>query len=156
MNEYYLTNDGLKKCQKEYEELKKELKEKKELKANKMEDELWRPEDQNPEFEMIQTDIDLIEEKIKKIEEVLKNAKIIKKSTDQAPQKVTMGKTVVVELNGEIEEFTIVGTIEADPTNGKISNESPLGKALLGKKVGEIVTIKTSVFNHTYKIIKIK
>jgi len=59
-------------------------------------------------------------------------------------------------MDGQMEEFLIVGTLEADPSNSKISNESPIGKALLGKRVGEIVQIKTTLVNCSCKIIKIK
>lgn len=155
MNKYYLTNDGFKNCKKEYEELKKMLKEKKELKARKLEDELWRPEDLNSEFEVLQTEIDFIEEKIRRVEEALKNAKIIKNSSSGS-QIVNVGRTVVIENNGKIGEFTIVETIEADPSNGKISNESPLGRTLLGKGIGETVTVETPSLSNTYKIINIK
>jgi transcription elongation factor GreA len=67
-----------------------------------------------------------------------------------------VGRTVVIENNGKIGEFTIVETIEADPSNGKISNESPLGRTLLGKGIGETVTVETPSLSNTYKIINIK
>lgn len=152
--EYYLTLEGLSKYKEEYEELKKLQKEKK-LKIRESRDELWRPEDLNPDFETLRTELNFIEEKIKKIEEVLKNAKIIRGSASP-PKKVILGRTVVVEVNGEIDEFTIVGTMEANPSQGKISNESPVGKALLGRKIGETVIVQTSFVNHTYRIVKIK
>ena len=59
-------------------------------------------------------------------------------------------------VEGEIDEFQIVGTMEADPSQRKISNESPLGQGLLGAKVGESVVVKASVVNHTCKILKIR
>ena len=58
-------------------------------------------------------------------------------------------------MDGELDEFTIVGTLEANPSAKKISNESPIGQALLGKKVGEIVVVKTPIVNHSCKITKI-
>ena len=72
------------------------------------------------------------------------------------PKKVTLGTTVKIEINGEIDEFTIVETLEADPANKKISTSSPIGKALLGKEEGETITVKTPIVNHRCKILKIK
>ena len=64
--------------------------------------------------------------------------------------------TVTVEIDGQLDEFTIVGTLESNPALGKISNECPVGKALLGKKVGDVVEVKTPIVKHKCKIIKIK
>ena len=68
---------------------------------------------------------------------------------------VELGSTVLVETNGGVDEFTIVGSLEADPNRGKISNESPVGKALLGAKVGDIVEIASTV-KTVYKVKEIK
>lgn len=151
---YYLTPDGLQKFKEEYERLKRLNREKK-LKIKEARDELWRPEDLNPDFEALQTELNLVKERLIKIENILKNAQVIKKSKN-LPEKVSLGSTVTAEINGVVDEFTIVGTAEADPSKKKISNESPIGKALLGKRKGEVVTIKTPVLNHTCKILKIK
>ena len=67
-----------------------------------------------------------------------------------------IGSTIVVEIEGEKDEFTIVGTIEADPSKKKISNESPVGTAMLGAKVGEVVEVVTSIIRAKYKILEIK
>ena len=75
-----------------------------------------------------------IENRILEIEEILKNAKVI---ANRKSDKVTMGTTVTVTLSGKKYTYTMVGPVEADPLNGRISNESPIGKALMGKKVGE-------------------
>lgn len=151
---YYLTPNGLQKFKEEYERLKRLNREKK-LKIREARDELWRPEDLNPDFEALQTELNLIKERLMNVENILKNAKVIKKSKS-ASRKVILGSTVTAEINGVVDEFTIVGTAEADPSKKKISNESPIGKALLGKTKGEVVTIKTPVINHTCKILKIE
>ncbi len=151
---YYLTASGFQEKKEEYKKLKK-LREEKKLKMKELRDELWRPEDLNPDFDALQTELDLIEEKIEKLENILKNSKIIRKRK-KPPKKVVLGTTVRIEINGEIDEFTIVGTLEADPVNKKISTSSPIGKALLGKKEGETITIKTPIVNHRCKILKIK
>lgn len=148
---YYLTPKGLQKYKKEYEELQKLRKEKKDQ-LQESRDEIWRPEDLNPEFETLKTELDFIESKIKDIEKVLKNVKVVK---NHFSKKVTIGTKVVVEVEGEKDEFIIVGTMEANPSKGKISNESPVGKALMNHKVGDEVVI-TSPIKTVYKIKKIK
>jgi transcription elongation factor GreA len=75
-----------------------------------------------------------IENRILEIEEILKNAKVI---ANRKSDKVAMGTTVTVTLSGKKYTYTMVGPVEADPLNGRISNESPIGKALMGKKVGD-------------------
>ncbi|MCD6094584.1 GreA/GreB family elongation factor [bacterium] len=151
---YYLTATGFQRKKEEYQRLM-ELRKEKKLKIKELRDELWRPEDLNPDYGALQTDLDFIEEKIKRLENILKNSKIIRKKR-KPPKKVTLGTTVRIEINGEIDEFTIVETLEADPANKKISTSSPIGKALLGKEEGETITIKTPIVNHRCKILKIK
>jgi len=68
------------------------------------------------------------------IEDILKNAKIIRNS---ARSTVGIGSTVTIKLAGKTTTYSLVGPVEADPLNGKISNESPIGKALLGRKAGD-------------------
>jgi len=151
---YYLTAAGFQRKKEEYQRLT-ELRKEKKLKIKELRDELWRPEDLNPDYGALQTDLDFIEEKIKRLENILKNSKIIRKKR-KPPKKVTLGTTVKIEINGEIDEFTIVETLEADPANKKISTSSPIGKALLGKEEGETITVKTPIVNHRCKILKIK
>lgn len=151
---YHLTPEGFKKYKEEYGKLKEALRSNK-SKMKEMKDELWRPEDLNPDYEPIESELISIETRLKELEGVLKNAKIIKKPKNASPKIVTVGTTVVVEVDGQIDEFTIVETLEANPFLGKISNESPVGKALLGRRVGEIVVIQSAT-KTTYKIVKIK
>ena len=75
-----------------------------------------------------------VENRILEIEDILKSAKIIRNASHD---KVTMGASVTVSLLGKKNTYSIVGPVEADPLNGKISDVSPIGKALMGKKVGE-------------------
>jgi transcription elongation factor GreA len=84
---------------------------------------------------------------------VLQNAQIIKKPKSDG--QVRLGSSVKLKDGGKALQYQIVGTIEADPAAGKVSDESPIGKALLGKKVGDKTEIKTPVGNHAYKIIEI-
>lgn len=93
------------------------------------------------------------EARITELEAILMNVEVIK-----APKKsngtVVLGSTVSLK-NGTTKKFQIVGTVEADPLNGKISDESPIGQAMLGKKVGDTVEIKTPADTTTYAIIEI-
>jgi len=84
---------------------------------------------------------------------MIKNAMLIDEthSTDH----VQIGSTVKVESEDGAESFTIVGSAEAKPTDGKISNESPVGRALLGKKRGEKVVVRVPAGDFAYKIVDI-
>ncbi len=146
---YYLTEEGLKKIKKEFELLK-------ELRRSKLRDdtpEAFHSEDLNPEYLNFRKDIGFLESKINKIEEVLKNVEIIT-SPQKECKEVRLGAMVTIEANKQIDEFILVGTLEADPTLGKISNESPVGKALLGCKEGEEVTVSSPI-KTIYKIKKV-
>ena len=149
---FYLTKQGLGKVKKEYEDLKN-------LKFAKTKGEvpkIWHSEDLNPEYLSFQEDLSFLESRIAELEYIFKNTELIKPPPKEKQNIVNLGATVLTEINGEIDEFTIVGTLEADPSSKKISNESPIGQALLGKKVGETIVTKTPIVNHSCKIIKIK
>lgn len=149
---YYLTKEGLKKVKKRLQYLK-------EVRAAKTKGEtppVLESEDLNPEYLSLQEDLDLLERKIEKLEGVIKNAKLITFPPRKERDRVGLGATVSVELDGEVDEFKIVGTMEADPTENKISNESPIGRALIGKKKGDETVVKTQLVNHKCKIKKIK
>ena len=91
-----------------------------------------------------------VEGRIKEIENILANAEIIEEGK-ASTKKVGLGSTVTIRFldNGKEASFMIVGTVESDPVNGKISNSCPLGEALVGKNVGDIVEVKA---NKTYKV----
>jgi len=149
---YYLTKKGLEKIKKQYETLK-------EIRAAKTKGEtpqILESEDLNPEYLSFQEGLDLLEKKMTELEEILKNTEIIKLPPRKKRDTIQLGATVSVEFDGEIDNFKIVGTKEADPTESKISNESPIGKSLMGKKVGETVVVKTQLVNHSCKILKIE
>lgn len=96
-----------------------------------------------------------IEQRIKELENIIKHAEIIKEDTSK---KVNIGKTVELQINGnDPKTYSIVGTLEADPLNARISNESPVGKAVIGHKKGDTVTFKTEAAKEiTVKIIDVK
>ncbi|MEK7664189.1 MAG: GreA/GreB family elongation factor [Patescibacteria group bacterium] len=112
-------------------------------------------EDLNPEFVSFQEDMDALRSRINLLEDVFDNNKIIKNPSKEKQGFADLGARIKIETNGKKDEFTIVGTLEANPNLGKISNESPVGKALLGHKVGDEVVIGSSG-KIKYKIINIK
>jgi transcription elongation factor GreA len=107
---------------------------------------------ENAEYQTARNDQDKNESRISEIQHILQNVDIIKKP--RGDSKVQLGSTVKLK-NGRTMEFQVVGTVEADPLNGKISDESPIGQALLGKAVGEHVEIKTPAETAKYKIVEI-
>ena len=109
---------------------------------------------ENAEYSSARQDQDRAETRIAEIENILLNAAVIKQG--KGDSKVQLGSNVSLKSeNGKTKEFQVVGTVEADPLNGKISDESPIGKALLGKKEGEDVEIKTPADTTSYKIVAI-
>lgn len=111
---------------------------------------------ENSEYDAAREDEALLEQEILQIEETLRNASIITKSKSDN-SKVGVGSTVEVYDMGFEENLTfrIMGSIESDPTIGQISNESPTGKALLGKEKGDIVEVNTPAGVQKYKILSI-
>jgi transcription elongation factor GreA len=107
---------------------------------------------ENFEYSAARQEQEKNEARISELESILQNVEIIQQP--KAAGKVVLGSTVKLK-NGTVKEFKVVGTVEADPLNGKISDESPIGRALLGKKVGDAVEIKTPADTTTYTIIEI-
>lgn len=103
---------------------------------------------ENAEYSSARQEQERVEGRIAEIEHILLNVEVIKKP--KGDSKVQLGSTVTLK-DGDTKTFQVVGTVEADPMNGKISDESPIGKALMGRKLGEEVKIN----NHTYKIAQI-
>lgn len=95
---------------------------------------------ENAEYDAARKEQGLVETRIAEIEEILQNAEIIQSSDGSA---VVLGSTVELQSAAKTVTYTVVGPVEADPLAGKISNESPIGKELMGKKVGDEVKIKT-------------
>lgn len=107
---------------------------------------------ENHEYQAARTEQDRLESRITEIEHVLNNVEVIKKA--RGAKKVQLGSTVKLKGESGTKEFSIVGTVEADPLKGKISDESPIGKALLGKEVGDQVELKNAT-THIYKVAAI-
>ena len=109
---------------------------------------------ENSEYDAAKDEQSFVATRIAELEQVLAKAHIIKPS--EKTDFVVIGSTVVVEVDNQVDEFTIVGTMEADPACKKISNESPVGAALLGVKVGEVVEVVTPIVRAKYKILEIR
>ena len=107
---------------------------------------------ENAEYDSAREEQGLLESRIAEIEDILLNAELIKatKST-----KVVLGSKVELKNGKTSTVYSVVGPVEADPLEGKISNESPLGEALMGKKVGETATINTPKGEITYEIVSL-
>lgn len=107
---------------------------------------------ENAEYEVAREEQGLIETRIDEIENILQNTEIIKNS---GKSKIVLGSKVGLKTAKNQVVYTIVGPVEADPLEGRISNESPIGIALFGKKVGDTAFITTPKGNVTYEIASI-
>ena len=149
----FITKQGL-------EKLKKELERLKTIKRREIAQSLQKAKElgdlsENAEYSEAKESQSFNEGRISELEEIIKGAATIKTSANQGDI-VQIGSTVQVK-NGNINrEYTIVGSEEADPANGRISNKSPLGVAFLGKKTGDEVEIETPGGKMRYKILGIK
>lgn len=108
---------------------------------------------ENSEYTAAREDLSLIDGRIEELSEILKNAELIKEGSKT--NAIQLGSTVIVSINGKKEEFSLVGEWEADPHNKKISHESPLGKALIGKKVGEKIEVEAPAGTIAYTVVSI-
>lgn len=103
----------------------------------------------------LKAELEVVNDKISGYEEVLANIEIVKSNASKT--NVAVGSSVKVKISGKTEkEFQLVSEFESDPTTNKISDQSPLGVALLGKKVGQEFQIDAPVGKLTYKIVSIK
>ncbi len=153
--EILLTLQGLKKIEEDLEQLKTVRR--KEVAERIKEAIAFGDLSENSEYDEAKNEQAQLEEKILKLEMTLRKAKIIDED-EISKDIVTIGATVKVKdvEFDEIVEYTIVGSAEADPYELKISNESPVGKSLLGKKVGDIVQIQIPDGITKYEILEIK
>ena len=149
-----LTYEGLKKLEDELENLKvvrrKEVSQK--IKEAREQGDL----SENAEYDAAKDEQRDIEARIEELEKILKNAEVVVEEEADL-DKVSIGcsvKIVDCEFDEEL-EYKIVGSTEANSLKGKISNESPVGKALLGKQVGDTVTVETPAGEFSYKVLSI-
>jgi len=147
--QYQITEDGKKELEIELEALK--------ARRGDVADKIAEARDfgdlsENAEYDAAREEQGLLETRIAEIEEIINNADIIKGGSNGL---VGLGSKVDLTSDGKTVTYTIVGPVEANPLEGKISNESPIGLALFGRKVGDDATITTPKGSVTYKIASI-
>ena len=149
---FYITKEKLKELKKEQEELL--VFERGKIMGQEA-PRVLESEDVNSEFISFQEDINFLRSRIDELKNILGHYQLIKNPPKEKQSFVNLGATVMVDIAGNKDQFTIVGSLEANPSLGMISNECPVGKALLGHKVGDEVVI-SSPLQTTYKIKGIK
>jgi len=142
-----------------FEDLKNELNVLIEEKRPKLVDRLSNARQQgdlseNSDYINAKEELEFLDGRIDELESVIENAVIIQNGGKSSG--VSLGTKVTVQINGKRQVFEIVGQWEADPANKKISSESPLGQALVGKKIGEEVEVEAPAGNVTYEIVAIE
>jgi transcription elongation factor GreA len=147
-----LTQEGLQKLKTEYDELVN-------IKRKEVTEKIARAREfgdlsENSEYDTAREEQSFIEGRIMELEEILSHAKVIEE-VPSAAGAVDIGSRVRVHVDGEEDEFVIVSSVEANPMEGRISVESPVGKALLGAKVGDVITVSSTI-KATYKVLDIK
>lgn len=147
----YVTQEGSKSLKEEYKQLvgvrRKEVAEKL-RKARELGD-----VSENAAYDAARNEQAFIEGRIEELDELLKRVEVVEGTK---AGKIAIGSQVKVHLDDDEHEFHIVGTTEADPGNGRISHKSPLGQALMGKKVGDKIEVEAPVGKLTYCILEIK
>lgn len=150
----YLTKEGLAELKKEYDELVN----------SKRPDVLSRVSQarnmgdlaENAEYAAAREELSFIDGRIDELEQLLKEAVVIRDTSKRSGDLVKLGSKVTLHAKGKKETFTVVGEWEADPKEKKISHESPLGKSLIGKKVGEKVQVEAPAGNISYLIVAVR
>lgn len=147
---YQITESGQHELERELEELKS--------RRGEIADKIAAARDfgdlsENAEYDAAREAQGLLETRITEIETILQNASIIQVGRSST---VVLGSTVELEANGKAVTYTVVGPVEADPLEGKVSNESPIGQALMGKAVGDTVTISTPKGELAYTVVALR
>lgn len=147
---YQITESGQRELERELEELKSQ--------RGEIADKIAAARDfgdlsENAEYDAAREAQGLLETRITEIETILQNASIIQAGSSST---VVLGSTVELEANGKTVVYTVVGPVEADPLEGKVSNESPIGQALMGRAVGDTVTISTPKGELAYTVVALR
>lgn len=146
---YQITSEGKKELTAELEQLKG--------RRGEIADKIAEARDygdlsENAEYDAAREDQGIVETRIAEIEDILLNAEIISGAKKGV---VGLGSVVELKKGSKTVTYTVVGPVEADPLQGKISNESPIGEALMGKKIGETVTITTPKGETHYEVMSV-
>lgn len=151
----YLTKQGLEELKKEHEELLK--KKRPEVVARVAAAREMGDLSENAEYSAAREELSFIDGRIEELEELLKQAVLITEDHGKgAHHQVALGSEVTVKIGNKTDVYTVVGEWEADPAEKKISHQSPLGKALIGKKVGEALEVNAPAGKITYTVVTIK
>ena len=151
-HKFQLTQDGLDGFKREFDELvnQKRPEAVKRVAAARDQGDL----SENSEYAAAREELNFIDGRIAELEEVIRHAEII--SAHHSKSTVNVGCQVTLHIDGRKDRYTIVGEWEANPKEKKISSSSPLGKAMIGKKVGEKVTVSAPIGTLVYKILSIE
>lgn len=152
MAKIQLTKQGYDSLQKEYQDL---VKNKKPQTVDRLQKARGMGDlSENSEYAAAKDGLAFVEGRIQEIEEILKTVEVVE--NHNGGNSVKVGTSVTVEVNGKKELFQIVGEFEADPMNKKLSQNSPIGQALINKKVGDLVEVTIPAGKVQYKIIEIR
>lgn len=146
-----MTQEGLAKLKEEYDQLVNVRR--KEVAENLQKARELGDVSENAAYDTARDEQAFVEGRISELESTLKRVEVVEESR---AGKISVGSTVRVHLDGEEQEFKIVSAVEADPGAGRISNESPLGQSLLGKKVGEQIQVEVPAGKLIYHVLEIK
>ncbi|HVT01291.1 MAG TPA: transcription elongation factor GreA [Patescibacteria group bacterium] len=150
----FVTKEGL-------EELKRELQDLNDVKRPQVLDRVSQARSmgdlsENSEYTAAREELSLIDGRIEELSDIIKHADLIEEThTKGSKSTIQLGSIIAVSINGKKEEFSLVGEWEADPKNKKISHESPLGKALMGKAIGEKVEVEAPAGKVVYTVVGI-
>jgi transcription elongation factor GreA len=147
----YLTAEGLAELKKEHEDLSKGRRPEVVKRLSEARDQGDLSE--NAEYHAAREELSFIDGRIDELEDLLKQVVLIK---DTQGSTIALGSKVTLKVKGKDEVYSVVGEWEADPREKKISHESPLGKALLGKQVGETVEVTAPAGKITYTVVTVK
>ncbi|WP_085991831.1 transcription elongation factor GreA [Oceanobacillus senegalensis] len=152
---YYMTKEGKEKLEKELEYLKTDRRQEVVERIKIARD--FGDLSENSEYDAAKDEQAFVEQRITQVEKMIRNAVIIENDEANA-NIVSLGKSVTfIELpDGDEETYTIVGSAEADPFEGKISNDSPMARSLLGQEIGAEVTVATPGGDIQVKILKVE
>jgi transcription elongation factor GreA len=150
----FLTKEGFQKLQEELDHLRSA---KRQEVAERLHEAMEGGElIENAEYEAAKNEQAFVEGRIQELEVILATARLIEDNGKSKEGLIQVGSTVTIEEDGEAATYTIVGAAEADPRKGKISNESPIGKAIIGHKAGETLQVEAPGGHFKVKILKVK
>ncbi|MFZ5857249.1 MAG: transcription elongation factor GreA [Chloroflexota bacterium] len=150
----FLTKEGFQKLQEELDHLRTA---KRQEVAERLHEAMEGGElIENAEYEAAKNEQAFVEGRIQELEVILATARLIEDNGKSKEGLIQVGSTVTIEEDGEAATYTIVGAAEANPREGKISNESPIGKAIIGHKVGEMLQVEAPGGHFKVKILKVK